>query len=151
MAYTTPPLVFNPENVMVPEAVIAAILTKLPDASMRWVPADAPVLMPVVPFTVVPVMVFAVAMVPKPDAIEPDVNAPTVVNDEVVTVVPRVVEERTSLLLIWKVLPDAKLKVLSELTRLLPPLAERVIVPVVAPPMVRLCLEVVCNVPSAVK
>ena len=44
---------------------------------------------------VVPVMVFAVAMVPKPEAIDPLVRAPVPVNDEFTTPEPKVVEERT--------------------------------------------------------
>ena len=49
---TSPPLkVFNPVPVIVP------MLTRLPDESMRLVPPPAPVLIPVVPFIVVPVMV----------------------------------------------------------------------------------------------
>src|SRR5664279_4163101 len=84
--------VLKPENVIVPPAVMLPMLTKLPLTSIRCVPAPAPVLMPVVPFTVVPVIVFAVAMVPKPFAIEPAANAPTLVNDELTTPVPNVVE-----------------------------------------------------------
>jgi hypothetical protein len=56
--------------------VMLPMFTKLPELSMRWVPAPAPVLMPVVPFIVVPVIVFVVAIVPKPEAIEPDESAP---------------------------------------------------------------------------
>jgi hypothetical protein len=58
------------------ELPIVPILTRLPDTSIRCVPAPAPVLMPVVPLSVVPVIVLAVAIVPKPEAIDPDVRAP---------------------------------------------------------------------------
>lgn len=84
-----------------PDVVIVPIFKRLPDASIRWVPADAPVLIPVVPFNVVPVIVLAVAMVPKPEAIEPEASAPTVVSDEVRTPVPSVLFERTFVPLIW--------------------------------------------------
>ena len=80
---------------------VVPILTRFPDASIRWVPAAAPVLIPLVPLMVVPVIVFAVAIVPKPEAIDPDTSAPVVVKDEEVTPLPRVVLERTSVLLIW--------------------------------------------------
>ena len=56
--------------------VMVPILTRFPLASIRAVPAPAPLLILVVPFTTVPVIVFAVAIVPKPDAILPTVNAP---------------------------------------------------------------------------
>jgi len=59
--------------------VMLPMFTKLPEESMRCVPAEAPVLIPVVPFMVVPVMVFPVEIVPKPEAIEPAVRAPTCV------------------------------------------------------------------------
>ena len=52
------------------------MLTRLPLASIRLVPAPAPELIPVVPLIVVPVIVLAVAIVPKPEAIEPTVRAP---------------------------------------------------------------------------
>ena len=52
------------------------MLTRLPVESMRLVPAPAPVFTPVVPLTVVPVIVLLVAIVPKPDAMLPDANAP---------------------------------------------------------------------------
>ena len=67
-----------PLRVERPDAVMVPMFTRLPDESMRLVPPDAPVLIAVVPFMVVPVMVLAVAMVPKPDAIEPEDRAPTV-------------------------------------------------------------------------
>jgi hypothetical protein len=54
------------------------MLTKLPFTSIRLVPAPAPVLIPVVPLSVVPVIVLVVLIVPKPEAIEPDVRAPVV-------------------------------------------------------------------------
>src|SRR3989338_2996890 len=44
---------------MAPEVVTVPMLTKLPDESILWVPAPAPVLMPVVPLMVVPVIVLA--------------------------------------------------------------------------------------------
>ena len=72
------------------------MLLRFPDESILCVPAPAPVLIPVVPFRVVPVIVFAVEIVPKPVAIEPEARAPTVVSDDVVTPVPSVVAERTS-------------------------------------------------------
>jgi len=68
---------------------------RLPELSILCVPAPAPVLMPVVPLRVVPVIVFAVEIVPNPEAIEPEESAPTEVSDDDVTPVPRVVEERT--------------------------------------------------------
>ena len=46
-------------ELMAPEVVTVPMLTKLPDESMRLVPAPAPVLMPVVALMVVPVMVLA--------------------------------------------------------------------------------------------
>ncbi len=71
------------------------MLTKFPDASILCVPAPAPVLIPVVPLIVVPVIVLAVAIVPNPEAIEPEVKAPTVVSDDVTTLEPKVVALRT--------------------------------------------------------
>ena len=59
------------ERIMAPVPVMLPMLTKLPDESIRWVPAPAPVLIPVVPFKVVPVMVSALSMVPKPLVIKP--------------------------------------------------------------------------------
>ena len=79
-----------PLKVVVPLAVMFVMLTRFPLLSILWVPAPAPVLIPVVPFNVVPVMVFVVLIVPKPDAIEPETNAPVVVKDEEVTPPPRV-------------------------------------------------------------
>ena len=77
-------------------------MTRLPDESMRLVPPDEPVFKPVVPFKVVPVMVFAVAMVPKPEAMEPEESAPTVARPApLVTDEFRVVEVRMFELLIW--------------------------------------------------
>ena len=67
--------------------VMVPMLTRLPLASMRWVPAPAPVLMPVVPLMVVPVMVLLVAMVPKPAAMEPADRAPVPVMAEKVPAV----------------------------------------------------------------
>src|SRR5690242_6923517 len=113
------------------------MFAKLPDASILEVPAPAPVLIPVVPFKVVPVMVFAVEIVPKPEAIEPDDKAPTVVKEEVVTPVPSVVADNTSVLLIWKVFPVAKLKVPVELTLPAPFNGLKVMFPVVLPPNVK--------------
>src|SRR3990167_6386233 len=46
-------------ELMAPDVVTVPILTKLPELSMRWVPAPAPVLRPVVALRVVPVMVLA--------------------------------------------------------------------------------------------
>jgi hypothetical protein len=48
------------------EPVKLPMATRLPLLSMRWVPAPAPVLMPVVPFRVVPVTVEALVIVPEP-------------------------------------------------------------------------------------
>ncbi len=79
-----------------PPAVIVPILTRFPEESILCVPALAPVLIPVVPLRVVPVMVLEVWIVPKPEAIEPDDKAPTVVKEEVVTADPRVVAFNTS-------------------------------------------------------
>ena len=66
-----------------PEVVTVPMLTRLPLASMRWVPPDAPVFTPVVALTVAPwtvvvvVMLLAVLMVPKPLAMLPAVRLPT--------------------------------------------------------------------------
>ena|SRR5260221_743133 len=97
----TAPAVFKVVDVILPEAAIVPIFDKLPEESNLNVPDPAPVLMPVVPFTVVPVIVLAVAIVPKPEAIEPLVRAPTVVREDVVTPEPNVVAESTSVPLIW--------------------------------------------------
>ena len=59
----------------------------------------APVFIPVVPLITVPVMVFAVSIVPNPEAIEPDASAPTEVNEEPVTPEPKVVAFNTDTLL----------------------------------------------------
>src|SRR5207302_5905046 len=80
---------------------IVPILTRFPDESIRWVPVPAPVLIPVVPFRVVPVIVLLVLIVPKPEAIEPLANAPTLVNEELVTPLPKVVDDSTEVPLIW--------------------------------------------------
>lgn len=85
----------NPEKVTVPEAVMAAIFTKFPEASILCVPAVAPVLMPVVPLMVVPVMVFAVEIVPNPEAILPPVRAPVEVREELITPEPKVLLDKT--------------------------------------------------------
>ena len=61
---------------MLPLAVIFPTLTKFPLASIRCVPAPAPVFMPVIPFKVVPVIVLAVVIVPKPEPIDPAVSVP---------------------------------------------------------------------------
>lgn len=50
--------------VIPPAPVKLPILTKLPDESILCVPADAPVLMPVVPLRVVPVIVLEAATTP---------------------------------------------------------------------------------------
>ena len=52
--------------------------------------------MPVVPLMVVPVMVLAVAMVPKPEAMEPPVKIPTEVKEEVITVEFKVLPVRVA-------------------------------------------------------
>ena len=80
---------------------VVPMLVRFPDASIRCVPAVAPVLIPVVPFNTVPVIVLAVVMVPNPDAIEPDASAPTVVKDEVVTPDPKVLPVNTVVPDIW--------------------------------------------------
>jgi hypothetical protein len=74
---------------------IVPIFERFPLASILWVPAPAPVLMPVVPLRVVPVMVLAVAMVPKPEAMEPEDRAPVLVREEFTIPEPRVVEDKT--------------------------------------------------------
>ena len=71
------------------------MLIKFPLTSILFVPDPAPVFIPVVPFRVVPVMVFPVAIVPNPEAIEPDVSAPTWVSEELITPDPRVVADNT--------------------------------------------------------
>src|SRR5665647_3116719 len=53
-------------KVEVPLVVTLPMLSRLPVLSMRCVPAPAPVLMPVVPFRVVPVMVPLQARLPLP-------------------------------------------------------------------------------------
>ena len=70
---------------------IVPMLAKLPDASIRLVPAPAPVLIPVVPLSVVPVIVLAVEIVPNPDAIDPDERAPTCCRDDDATLAGNVV------------------------------------------------------------
>ena len=64
MALSVPGLKVKPlapvaVKVEAPVVVRLPMLTRLPEASILWVPAPAPVLMPVVPFMVVPVMVLA--------------------------------------------------------------------------------------------
>ena len=76
---------------MIAPEEIVPMFTKLPDASILCVPPVAPVLIPVVPFSVVPVIVLAVDIVPKPDAMEPEAKAPTVVREDVRTFDGRVV------------------------------------------------------------
>ena len=76
------------------------MFVKFPVLSILCVPAPTPVLIPVVPFSVVPVIVLAVLIVPNPDAIDPLTNAPVVVRLEEVTPLPKVEEESTSTLLI---------------------------------------------------
>ena len=128
---------------MVPVEVMFAMLTRFPVLSILWVPATAPVLIPVVPLMVVPVIVFAVAIVPNPEAIEPEINAPVVVKDEEVTPAPRVEDESTSVLLIWYVFPDPKVIVPVEVTFPVPLRGERVMFPVDAPPIVKFWFAVV--------
>ena len=53
----------RPLTVASPVPVIVPMFTRLPEESMRWVPAPEPVLIPVVPLSVVPVMVEAAMMV----------------------------------------------------------------------------------------
>ena len=130
---------------------VVPMLVRFPDASIRCVPAVAPVLIPVVPFNTVPVIVLAVVMVPNPDAIEPDTSAPTVVKDEVVTPDPKVFADRTAVPLMLKVFPDERLRLPVEVTVPDPPIGDRVISPVVAPPMVSAWEAVVVSVPSAVR
>ena len=60
-----------PLKVVVPLAVMFVMLTRFPLLSILWVPAPAPVLIPVVPFNVVPVMVFVVLIVAKTVQIRP--------------------------------------------------------------------------------
>src|SRR3989344_2329105 len=88
-----------PVKVARPEAEIVPMLTKLPETSRRLVPPPAPVLRPVVPLRVVPVMVFPVAIVPKPEAMLPPARTPTPVREELTTLAPKVVAERTLVLL----------------------------------------------------
>ena len=130
---------------------VVPMLVRFPDASIRCVPAVAPVLIPVVPFNTVPVIVLAVVMVPNPDAIEPDTSAPTVVKDEVVTPDPKVFADRTAVPLMLKVFPDERLRLPVEVTVPDPPIGDRVISPVVAPPMVSASELVVARFPPPVK
>ena len=67
------------------------MLAKLPEASIRLVPAPAPVLIPVVPLSVVPVIVFSVEIVPNPEAMDPDERAPTCCSDDDATLAGSVV------------------------------------------------------------
>ena len=115
---------------------VVPMLVKFPLESIRCVPADAPVFTPVVPLRTVPVIVLAVVIVPNPEAIEPDASAPTVVRDEVVTPDPKVFADRTAVPLILKVFPDERLRFPVEVTVPDPPIGDRVISPVVDPPMV---------------
>jgi hypothetical protein len=87
------------------------MLTRLPEASIRWVPPVAPVLIPVVPLRVVPVIVLVVEIVPKPEAIDPEASAPTVVKDDVTT-------------------PEAKVVPVSDPAGAEPPILSDVAVPV---------------------
>lgn len=64
------------ELVRTPDIPIVVMLEIAPAESILRVPEPDPVLIPVVPLIVVPVIVFAVAMVPKPEAIEPEARAP---------------------------------------------------------------------------
>jgi hypothetical protein len=89
LVWSEPPvLLMLPEPVMLVPPLMAPLrvrepmLTRLPLLSIRWVPAPAPVLMPVVPFRVVPVMVLVVAIVPNPVVMEPAPRAPTPVMEE---------------------------------------------------------------------
>ena len=67
-----------PLEVIAPEFMVP-MLTRFPFTSILLVPPPAPVLMPVVPFKVRPIMVLVVAIVPKPETMEPVAKAPTVV------------------------------------------------------------------------
>ena len=89
-----------PLKVARPVAPIVPMLTRLPLTSIRLVPAPAPVLIPVVPLRVVPVMVLAVAIVPKPLAIEPELKAATCVKEELTTELPKLVADKILALLI---------------------------------------------------
>ena len=72
------PTVKAPAGVMfiAPDPVMSPMLTRLPLLSILCVPLLAPVLIPVVPFMVVPDMELPVEIVPKPEAIEPLARAP---------------------------------------------------------------------------
>ena len=74
---------------------VVPMFLRFPDESILCVPAEAPVLIPVVPFSVVPVMVFPVAIVPNPFAIDPLARAPTDVKDDETTLDPSVVAFKT--------------------------------------------------------
>ena len=117
-----------PVEVIAPELIVP-MLTKLPDASILWVPAAAPVLIPVVPLSVVPVIVLAVVIVPKPEAIDPEASAP-------VPVIAVVTASFTSTRAAF--LPSSKLNSLVSTitplkTKVVPLLPVRVIAPVVLP------------------
>ena len=99
-----------PLMVAKPLAVRVPMLTKLPLTSRRLVPAPAPVFKPVVPFNVVPVMVSALSMVPKPEVMEPLFKAATVVSEEVTTAEPKVVAFKVSTPLMLRARPVAKLR-----------------------------------------
>ena len=79
----------------------------------------------------------------------PEVMVPTLVKDEFTTVDPRVVLLNTELLLIRNDFPDAKLRLPVELTVPEPLFGERVMLPVVVPPTVKVCCAVVWSDPSA--
>ncbi len=82
---TLPPAPKVPETVAFPETV----------NPVNVAPAPVKVVVEAVPIVPLVVMVFPVEIVPKPEAILPDARAPTVVSDDVVTPVPKVVPERT--------------------------------------------------------
>ena len=119
------------------------MLTRFPETSILWVPAPAPVLIPVVPLIVVPVIVFVVAIVPNPLAIEPAAKAPTLVREELITPVPKVVELKTDVPLIWYAFPLETLIVPFAVIKPVPFNGDNTMFPVVFPPMVNVWFFVV--------
>ena len=93
--------------------LISTIFTRFPVASILWVPAPAPVLIPVVPLIIVPVIVLAVDIVPNPLAILPEAKAPTVVKEEVSTPVPSVLLLNTDVPFIKYALELGKIKIIT--------------------------------------
>ena len=83
--------VFPAAIVKVPVPVVMVF----PLMEVNVAPAPVKVVVAAVPMVPVVVMALPVEIAPKPEAIEPEANAPTVVKDEVKTPEPKVVPEST--------------------------------------------------------